>query len=151
MVNRARYVDRQAREGAPYTFQVAPVEIIGDAGRVAGVRCVRTEPGPLDAGGRPEPVPVPDSTFEVACDAVVVATGETADLEYVPDTVERTASGTLRVDPVTFATNLPRLYAVGTVADADSTTAAFASGFACAQAIDIDKEVQRWNNARRSR
>ena len=131
-----RYLAQQAGEGAPYVFEVAPQAILGSGGKVAGVRLVRTAAGPLDASGRPEPLPVPGSEFIVACDTVIAAAGEVADLSFLPDGVARTPAGHVAVDPVTFATSIPRLYAAGEMAGTRQTDGALASGFACADAVD---------------
>ena len=49
-------VDAAEQEGTGFSFQVAPVEVVGDGhGRVSGLRCVRTELGAPDASGRRAP------------------------------------------------------------------------------------------------
>jgi len=132
----ARYMGRQADEGAPYVLQVAPVRILGAGGKVAGVELVRTAPGPVDETGRPAPVPVPGSAFTVACDTVIAAVGEVCDLSHLPAAVDITATGHVRVDPATFATTLPGLYAVGEMTGAKGTENAFKTGLLCADALD---------------
>jgi len=139
---RDRYVDQQQREGAPYVFQTAPVRVLGRAGRVVGVQCVKTEPGPPDASGRSAAIALPGSEFVVACDTVFVATGESLDVSYAP-ALARTERGDLRIDPETFATSLDRVYAVGAAAGFPSTDAAFSSGLRCGESIDRQLLVGR--------
>jgi NADPH-dependent glutamate synthase beta subunit-like oxidoreductase len=130
-----RFVARQAAEGAPYTFQTTPVRILGSSGRVVGVECVRTEPGPPDASGRPTAVAVAGSEFELECDTVIEATGEEVDLSYLPAEVA-VVNGHVQADPVTWQTSVPRVFAAGEMTGLRTTTRAFVSGFEVAGAID---------------
>ncbi|MBV9439206.1 MAG: FAD-dependent oxidoreductase [Candidatus Eremiobacteraeota bacterium] len=132
--SRDRYILQQEREGAPYVFHVAPIRIVGRAGRVVGVACVRTEHGDLDASGRRAPLVVPDSEFVVDCDTVIVATGEQIDASFAPPELEL-ADGKIRVTD-DFETSLPQVYAVGSAAGFESTDAAYSSGMRCAEVID---------------
>jgi NADPH-dependent glutamate synthase beta subunit-like oxidoreductase len=129
---RKRHIARQVEEGAPYVFYVAPVRIVGQRGQAEAVEFVRCEPGPPDATGRPSVVPVARSNFEVACDTVLVAIGEEADLSYLSPLV---GGGGLLVDP-SGATPIPGVFAAGTIAGARSTRDAFLSGLQVAGSID---------------
>ena len=56
-----------------------PEEILAGAeGRVRALKGKRMKAGPIDASGRPEPVPA-GQLHEIACDTVVVAVGERVD------------------------------------------------------------------------
>ena len=63
-------------EGIPLDFLTAPVAILAEEGKLAGLRCVKMELGPPDASGRPRPVPVAGSEFVVPLDSLIVAVGE---------------------------------------------------------------------------
>jgi len=132
---RDKFVARQAAEGAPYLFQTTPVRILGEHGRVVGVECVRTAPGPLDASGRPEAVPVEGSNFVVECDTVIEATGEVVDLSFLPASVRLKDERHVAVDEQ-WMTTLPGLFAAGEMTGLSGTERAFASGFKAADAID---------------
>jgi NADPH-dependent glutamate synthase beta subunit-like oxidoreductase len=132
---RDMFVARQAAEGAPYVFNTTPVRILGEAGRVTGVECVRTQPGPLDDSGRPTAVPVEGSNFRLDCDTLIEATGETVDLSYLPREVQ-VHDGHVRVDPETWMTTLPNLFAAGEMIGLKTTVTAFASGLTAAEAVD---------------
>lgn len=134
--NRERHIARQEAEGAPIHFQVDVVRILGEQGKVVGVECVRTEPGPLDASGRPSPRRIEGSGFVIPCDMVVAATGERVDLGVLPDTVRLLDDQHVWVDPDTWMTSLPKLFAAGEMAGLSGTESAFASGFWAATAID---------------
>jgi NADPH-dependent glutamate synthase beta subunit-like oxidoreductase len=146
---RQRYVARQAAEGAPYLFQRAALRIIGENGRVAGVEFVRTEPGAPDASGRPDGVAVAGTEFIVACDTVIAAVGEAPDLSYLPGNIRATAAGHVWVEPETFATSIPRLYAAGEMIGARGTDNAFKTGFLCA--ASVDRALNRPSPAQRER
>src|SRR5581483_11460396 len=109
---RERFVARQAAEGAPYVFQTTPIRILGSNGRVTGVECVRTQPGPPDESGRPEAIPVHGSSFTLECDTLIEATGEEVDLSFLPREIRLTGSH-VWADPQTWMTSLPKLFAAG--------------------------------------
>jgi NADH-quinone oxidoreductase subunit F len=133
---RDRFVTRQAAEGAPYVFQTTPIRVLGEGGRVVGVECVRTQPGPLDASGRPTAVPVEGSNFVIECDTVIEATGEEVDLSFLPASVRLKDDGRhVDVDEL-WMTSLPRLFAAGEMTGLSGTERAFASGFRAADGID---------------
>jgi NADPH-dependent glutamate synthase beta subunit-like oxidoreductase len=133
---RARFAARMAAEGAPFRFYTAPVRILGKGGRVVGIECVRTEPGPPDETGRPSPRPIEGSQFVVACDAVIEATGETVDLSFLPAEANLKDAEHIAVDESTWATSVPKLFACGEVTGLATTGMAFWSGFSAAQAVD---------------
>lgn len=63
-------------EGVEFRFLTQPVEILGEGGSVAGLRCIRMglgEPGP---DGRRRPEPVPGSEWVLECDQVIKAIGQ---------------------------------------------------------------------------
>ncbi len=67
---------RHAREeGVVFRYLEQPTAILGEGGWVKAVRCQKMTLGEADSSGRRRPVPVPDSEFELAADAVVIALG----------------------------------------------------------------------------
>jgi glutamate synthase (NADPH) small chain len=105
-------------EGARFEFLTAPVAILGtQAGAVRGVRCVRTRLVEPEPDGRPAPVPMPGSEFELAADVVIFAFGfepapfaAEGDLNQIP----LDASGHIAVDDQ-LMTGLPGVFAGGTL------------------------------------
>jgi NADPH-dependent glutamate synthase beta subunit-like oxidoreductase len=72
-------------EGIDFVFYRAPKAIVGTE-HVEGLTVERTEHGPPDAKGRRPLVVVPNSEETIACDMVIVAVGEVADLSgFDPD------------------------------------------------------------------
>jgi glutamate synthase (NADPH/NADH) small chain len=102
--------DRSKVEGVRFHWMAQPVAIVEQDGRAAGVKFLRTHPGEPDAKGRRIPEPVPDSQYEVACDMVIPAIGQTrltAMLHLAMD------GGAIAVDRPTGRTSNPKYYAGG--------------------------------------
>lgn len=73
---RAEEVHHAKEEGVHFELLSNPVEVLGnDKGWVRGLKCIRMELGEPDESGRRSPVEIPDSYFEVECDAVIMALG----------------------------------------------------------------------------
>jgi glutamate synthase (NADPH/NADH) small chain len=66
-------------EGVAFEFLTNPVEIVPDEnGWVKAVRCQKMGLGEPDKSGRPRPVPIPGSEFDIECDVVIEAIGTKA-------------------------------------------------------------------------
>jgi heterodisulfide reductase subunit A len=102
-------------EGIEFSYLTAPVGIHCQNGAVTGFEGIHTELGPPDVSGRRRPVPVEGSEFVIACDAVIPAIGQRIDTScsaLEPD-LELTSKNTLRVNPHTFQTSIPDVFAAG--------------------------------------
>ena len=111
------------QEGIEFSYLTAPVGIHCQNGTVTGFEGIRTELGPPDASGRRRPVPVEGSEFVIACDAVIPAIGQRIDTSWLaaePD-LELTSKNTLRVNPYTFQTSIPYVFAGGDAATGPAT------------------------------
>jgi glutamate synthase (NADPH/NADH) small chain len=64
------------KEGVEFRFLAQPVRVVMNAGKVAGLACMRMALGNPDASGRPWPEPVAGSEFVVEADEVVKAIGQ---------------------------------------------------------------------------
>lgn len=132
-------------EGVTFEFLAAPRRFLGENGRVTGVECVRMTLGDPDETGRRRVQPIPDSTFVIPADAVVIAAGYRVDVAPTP--LQRRADGTIAVDPATGATNLLGVFAAGdAVNGADLVVTALASGRRAARAIDAYLRGEAWPN-----
>ena len=102
-------------EGVKINYLAAPKRILERNGKVAGIECIRMELGEPDKSGRRRPVPISGSEFTLDVDAVVPAIGQSIDLSFLPENKEWgiTKRGTLDIDPVTYATNIPGIFAGG--------------------------------------
>ena len=108
-------IEEALEEGIRMEFLAAPVRILGENGKVTGIECIRMELGEPDASGRRRPVPVKGSEFTIACDSIVPAIGQAADLSFIPKEsgIAVNKWNTFDVDPVTFATSVPGVFAGG--------------------------------------
>ncbi len=116
----AEEIKGAGQEGIQFYYLTAPVRIVARDGRVDGIECLRTEMGPPDASGRRRPVPVAGSEFTIACDAVVPAIGQLTDSRIAPQ-LAWTARNTLQVDPRTYQTSLPHVFAAGDMVSGPAT------------------------------
>jgi len=105
-------------------YLVAPVEILGDDGKVSGIKLQRMRLGEPDEQGRRRPEPIPDSFVELPCDTVIVAIGQAIvdDFAAKLDAVE-IEHGAVKIDAATSATGHPGVFAGGDVAPTGPLTA----------------------------
>jgi formate dehydrogenase major subunit len=101
-------------EGVRMEFLASPVEIIGEDGKVAGVKFIRNRLGEPDASGRRSPVPIEGSEFVIPAQTVIPAVSQATDLTFlwVESTFE-ISHGRVKVDPATYATNVRGVFACG--------------------------------------
>jgi formate dehydrogenase major subunit len=101
-------------EGVRMEFLASPVEILGEDGRVTGVKFVRNRLGEPDASGRRSPVPIEGSEFVIPAQTVIPAVSQATDLTFlwVESTFE-VSHGRVKVDPATYATNVRGVFACG--------------------------------------
>ena len=128
------------QEGVQFSFQVAPVEVLGDEhGRVTGLRCVRTALGEPDASGRRRPEPVAGSEFVIACETVIVAAGLRPEAMTLAPGLSSTPSGTIQTDQGTLQTDVPYVFAAG-----DVVSGALDIAHAVGQGQRAASMVDRW-------
>ena len=127
-------------EGIEFQFQKAPLKIVGN-GHVEGVVFQSMELGPPDAGGRRAPIPVPGSEVTIACDTVIAAVGQKADLSgFGPDLdLKITSQGWPEGKHDGFATAVPGVFAAG----GRSVVYAMGTATKAAEAIDAYLAAKR--------
>jgi len=79
-------VDDAEHEGIKLEFFAAPVRIVEESGRAAGVEFQRMALGEPDASGRRRPVPIEGSEFIIECDTVIPAIGQSPVLDGMETT-----------------------------------------------------------------
>jgi glutamate synthase (NADPH/NADH) small chain len=128
-----------AEEGVQFHYLTVPVRFVADEeGRVQRVRFQRMELGELDDSGRPRPVPIIGSEFEVAADTVVIAIGYKVERLLFQSTSDLAATdwGTVVADE-SGRTSRPGIFAAGdNVRGADLVVTALADAKRAADAID---------------
>ncbi|HEY75045.1 MAG TPA: FAD-dependent oxidoreductase, partial [Thermoflexia bacterium] len=105
--------------------------ILGEDGRVSGLKYAQGKPGPKGPDGRPTVVPVPGTEQVLQVDTVVRALGQSSDLWHMA-----AAPDEWKGDPETFATKIPGIFAgPGRVPGAGFIINAIAQGHRAAASI----------------
>jgi putative selenate reductase len=106
-------------EGISIVELARPVGLRVEDGRLAAVACTRTEyRGKRDASGRKVPEDVTGSEFEIGLDTLILAISQHAVLDFFGARAPNlTRAGYIAVNPETFETSVPGVYAGGDVAD----------------------------------
>ncbi len=97
----AEEVAKAEEEGVRFEFLTSPVAASAEEGAV-DLTCCRMELGEPDASGRPRPVKVEGSEFDVHCDAVLKAIVERPDYSLLPAAMVD-ANNRLKIDESTYA------------------------------------------------
>jgi glutamate synthase (NADPH) small chain len=127
-------------EGVDLMYLVAPVRIIAREGRMAGVECLRMQPGEPDSSGRRRPIPIENSAFVLEANALIAAVGQ----KVIPVRdesvqVEISPRGTYVVDPVTLQTSVEWIFAGGDTVLGPQTVAK-----AVCQGLDAAESMHRY-------
>ena len=102
-------------EGVIFEWLASPQAVHDTDGQVRKIRADRMRLGPKDASGRQSPEATGE-TFNIDADIVVKALGFTPeDMKILSPDLTVTRWGTLRVNPLSFETNLPGVYAAGDI------------------------------------
>ena len=105
-------------EGATFNWLANPLEFIGDAaGTLTAIRYQRMQLGAPDKSGRRRPLPIPDETFTLPADTVVLAFGYRPDPEFTAQLGVATESwGTIKVESLENGqTSAPGIFAAGDI------------------------------------
>ncbi len=126
-------------EGVGIVELAKPASLHVEDGKLVGLICRRMEyRGDRDAGGRKVPHEVPGSEFEIPLDTLILAISQHSELDlFGAEQPALTERGYIDVDPFTFETSIPGVYAGGDVAadGPSSIVKAAAEGKAVAAAI----------------
>jgi len=145
-------IESALEEGVDIQFLVAPIKVLTQSGKVAGVECIRMKLGDLDSSGRRRPIPIEGSEFEVELDTLIPAIGERPDISFLGDKSQLKISkwGTVEADNESLLTSREGVFAGGDVVTGPKTVVeAIAAGKAAAESIDkyltgkrMDKEYK---------
>jgi glutamate synthase (NADPH/NADH) small chain len=140
---RLEELENAEEEGVVFHFLTNPVEVLGTEKRwVRGLRVQKQELGEPDSSGRPRPVPIPGSEYEMNVDMVVVAIGTRPNPMVFTDTpdLERTRRGTVVANEQVGRTKKSRVWAGGDIVTGAATVIS-AMGAGKRAAADIDAYV----------
>jgi NADPH-dependent glutamate synthase beta subunit-like oxidoreductase len=111
-------------EGIKFVFWAAPSKIIGNPqNKVVAFEVTEMSGGDYDISGRRKPIET-GKTYLIPCDTVVIAVGERADGGLLErEGIVTGKNGTAAINPYTFKTSNPRVYAAGDMVTGPSTAA----------------------------
>jgi formate dehydrogenase (NADP+) beta subunit len=109
-------IEEALEEGIRIHVRLGPHRILGQDGKVTGLETVRVQ-SVFDDSGRFNPTFMPDSLAILACDSLILAIGQAADLTFLEGAadIEINARGLISVDSETMATTAPGVWAGGDV------------------------------------
>jgi NADPH-dependent glutamate synthase beta subunit-like oxidoreductase/Pyruvate/2-oxoacid:ferredoxin oxidoreductase delta subunit len=129
----AKEIDGALEEGVAFEFLVAPIEVFQENGTARGLKCIRMELGEPDSSGRPRPMPIAGSEFEIEASTIVAAVRQEPEFDRITE---------LRENPKWLntdewgATGKAGIYAGGDDLELVLVATAINQGRLAAQAID---------------
>jgi len=125
-------------EGIKIQELIAPKRIITENGNVKGIECTKMKLSEFfDKSARRMSEPIENSEFVMEVDMVISAIGQNVSADFLKDKLEFTQGGTIKVDKITQATNLPGIFAGGDAVSGPNTVIdAIAAGNRAAVSID---------------
>ena len=116
-------------EGVEIIELVAPEKVVQKDGRVKGLLCSRMELKSIDSKGRPLPVKIAGSEFEIPCDTIIPAIGQNLDIDFATNDL-------LKADTKTYKTQIGNVFIGGDALRGASTAInAIADGRKAAEQI----------------
>ncbi len=117
MPARIEEIGHAKEEGVQFHTLVNPLKFTGDEnGRVKSMTCMRYELGEPDASGRPRPVAIKDSEFEMEVDTAIIAIGNGSNplISQTTPALEVDKWGRIVTD-IKQSTSIPGIYAGGDI------------------------------------
>ena len=132
-------IEQALEEGVLLMPLTQPVAFEGAHEHLARIRCVRMRLAEVDASGRPRPVPIRGSAFDLAADTAIVSIGQQANLSYASGEMRiMNRRGTIALESAG-GTAIQGLYAAGDVVSGPSMVVdAMASGRRAARTVIAD-------------
>lgn len=131
-------IEEAEHEGVKLRLLTAPVEVVLDGKKVSGIKCMPMRLGEFDRSGRRRPEEGGDA-FVIPADQVLVAIGQTLDLQKISNSVPLEARNQtfIQTNPVTGQTSEKWIFSGGdAVTGASSVVEAVAAGERAAVGID---------------
>jgi glutamate synthase (NADPH/NADH) small chain len=142
MPARAAEVHHAKQEGIIFKLLTNPVAVLADEqGFTKGLRCIRMELGEPDDSGRRRPVVVKGSEYDIDCDVVIIAIGNSPN-PLIPETtpdINVSKWGTIVANEADGRTSKKYVYAGGDIVTGAATVIlAMGAGKAAAKSIIAD-------------
>ena len=123
-------------EGVEMDFLVNPLKVVGKAGKVSGLHCIKTELADFDDSGRRRPVPVEGSEYTIRASSVIYCLGQKLSLGLTGGKLDLDRRGHIAVDPRTMATSMAGVFAGGDAVNPSTVIEGVAHGRKAAVSID---------------
>ncbi|MGD8493229.1 MAG: putative selenate reductase subunit YgfK [Desulfobacterales bacterium] len=107
-------IEATLAEGVELIELTAPECLLVEDGRVKSNVCFKMELGETDSSGRPRPIKIEGTEFEIQVDSVISAIGQRVELDFFPE-------DEILPDPITLETQLPNVFAGGDAVRGAST------------------------------
>jgi glutamate synthase (NADPH/NADH) small chain len=137
---RLEELEHAEEEGVDFRWLATPVEVLGnDDAVVTGVRVQKMELGERDLSGRPRPIPIKGSEYEVELDSIIVGIGQGANplLTHATEGLDVDKRGRIMTEEVTQMTSIPGVFAGGDIVTGAATVIlAMGAGKLAARSID---------------
>ena len=136
-------IEEAAHEGIKMEYLTAPTRLLVENDLIKGMECIRMQLSDLDESGRPRPVPIPGSEFEIEADTIIPAVSQSPDLSFLDqkDGIKTTRWGGIEADPLTLETSVKGIFAGGDVVTGPQTYID-AVGAGRKAAISIDRYLR---------
>jgi heterodisulfide reductase subunit A-like polyferredoxin len=136
-------IEEAEHEGIKIEYLTAPTRLLIEKDKIRGMECIRMKLGDLDESGRPRPVPIDGSEFEIEADTIIPAISQSSDLSFLKekDGIQTTRWGGIEVDPLTLETSVKGIFAGGDVVTGPQTYID-AMGAGRKAAISIDRYLR---------
>jgi NADH-quinone oxidoreductase subunit F len=123
-------------EGVEMDFLVNPLKIVGKAGKVSGIHCIKTELGDFDDSGRRRPLPVEGSEYTIRASSIIYCLGQKLSLGLTGAKMNLDKRGHIAVDARTMACNISGVFAGGDAVNPSTVIESVAQGRKAAISID---------------
>jgi len=132
-------IDETKREGVKFVYLTTPTKVIGENEHIKAIECVKMKLTEPDETGRRKVRPIPGSEFMMEADNLILAIGQEVDLSFLTKDINLECNPwrTVKVDPVSLATNIEGVFCGGdAVLGAGTVIEAIAAGKEAAISID---------------
>ena len=132
-------IEQALEEGVDLKYLTVPIEVTGADNRVSALTCLKARLVAMEGRNRMSPVPIEDSRFDIEADVVIAAIGQQVDSASLAgcDGLAVSRRKTIKIDPVTMATNIDGVFAAGDAVSGPATVVeAIGGGKRAAQAIE---------------
>jgi glutamate synthase (NADPH/NADH) small chain len=137
---RIEELEHAEEEGIDFRWLTAPVRVLGnDEGLVTGVRVQRMALGEPDRSGRPRPLPVEGSEYDIEIDSLIIGIGQGANplLTHATKELDVDRRGRIITEGLTQMTSIPGVFAGGDIVTGAATVIlAMGAGKLAAASID---------------